>query len=200
VEDTFRRGESYHVWCMDRPTQFSGLRPVALTDGGAFPSKLPAAWERFPEAAKGEPILIAMMAGDAGEWVEKSSDSDVVEAVVDSLKSLFGPRAVPAPVSHKVTRWRSDVYARGSYSNIPVGSHGMHYDIMAAPVGEGVFWAGEATNRHHPTTAAGAFDSGQREAHRVARLWGRSRDSAVAYILEARAARLALQPVPAPQG
>jgi hypothetical protein len=28
--------------------------------------------------------------------------------------------------------------------------------IRAAPVGDAVFWAGEATNRHHPTTAAGA--------------------------------------------
>jgi len=44
--------------------------------------------------------------------------------------------------------------------------------------------------QHHPTTAAGAFDSGLREAARLARLHGRSRDAGVAALLARRAARL----------
>jgi len=135
-------------------------------------------------------VLIAMMAGDAAQWVEDSSDEVVLEAVMDSLRSMFGVGAVPPPLARVITRWRSDPYARGSYSNIPPGGHGAHYDCMAAPVGEGVLWAGEATNRHHPTTAAGAFDSGLREAQRIALLHGRTRDPAVVAILAAREHRL----------
>ena len=69
---------------------------------------------------------------------------------------------------------------------------------MAAPVGSQLFFAGEATNRHHPTTAAGAFDSGVREAVRLGRLWGKSMDAGAARVLHARAARLRqVQPRPA---
>jgi len=132
-----------------------------------------------------------MMAGDAAEWVEGAPDDEVLGAVMEALRSLFGAEAVPKPVAHTVTRWRSDPWARGSYSHLPPGAHGMHYDAMAAPVGDAVFWAGEATNRHHPTTAAGAFDSGLREAVRIARVHGRTRDPAVVALLAAREARLA---------
>jgi lysine-specific histone demethylase 1 len=131
-----------------------------------------------------------MMAGDAAAWVEETPDGAVEGAVLDALRSMFGAGAVPAPTARLVTRWRGERFSRGSYSNIPPGAHGAHYDVMAAPVGAGVLWAGEATNRHHPTTAAGAFDSGLREAARLARLYGRSRDAGVAALLAGRAARL----------
>jgi hypothetical protein len=201
--DVKRRGEAYMFWCMDRPTQDAALRPLAGCGGGG--SAPPPAWlaaaggagaaaaasAAAGEGADGEPILIAMMAGDAAEWVEGAPDDEVLGAVMEALRSLFGAEAVPKPVAHTVTRWRSDPWARGSYSHLPPGAHGMHYDAMAAPVGDAVFWAGEATNRHHPTTAAGAFDSGLREAVRIARVHGRTRDPAVVALLAAREARLA---------
>jgi monoamine oxidase len=202
-DDVKRRGEAYMFWCMDRPTQGAALRPVGAGAPGAAP---PPAWlaaaggapaaaaaaAAAPDGAHtGEPILIAMMAGDAAEWVEGAPDGEVLGAVMEALRSLFGGAAVPEPVAHHVTRWRSDPWARGSYSHLPPGAHGMHYDAMAAPVGDAVFWAGEATNRHHPTTAAGAFDSGLREAVRIGRLHGRARDPAVVALLAAREARLA---------
>ena len=185
-------------WCMDRPTAGAGLRPEGGGAGGSGSGSgmgdaaLPAAWSAAPSSpGAGEPVLIAMMAGDAAQWVEDTGDEAVIASVLEALRSMFGAHAVPAPVASLVTRWRSDPYARGSYSNIPPGAHGMHYDVMAAPVGDSVLWAGEATNRHHPTTAAGAFDSGLREAMRLAGMHGRTRDAAVVAVLGARSARLA---------
>jgi lysine-specific histone demethylase 1 len=132
-----------------------------------------------------------MMAGDAAEWVEGVGDGEVVGAVMEALRSLFGGGRVPAPVAAHVTRWRSDPYARGAYSHLPPGAHGAHYDALAAPVGATLAFAGEATNRHHPTTAAGAFDSGLREALRFARARGRTHDEGVVAVLAARQLRLA---------
>jgi monoamine oxidase len=114
----------------------------------------------------------------------------VLGCVLSSLRSLFGAENVPSPTAHFITRWRSDPWSRGSYSHLKPGSHGSHYDAMAQPLGSSVLFAGEATTRHHPTTAAGAFDSGLREAVRVAGLFGRSCDTAVATLLAARAVRL----------
>ncbi|EDX11196.1 GD14861 [Drosophila simulans] len=77
-----------------------------------------------------------------------------------------------------VTRWRSDPWARGSYSYVSVGSSGSDYDLLAAPVippsskdAEGLprlFFAGEHTIRNYPATVHGAYLSGLREAGRIA--------------------------------
>ena len=47
---------------------------------------------------------------------------------------------------------------------IPVGEV---YDSIAEPVQDRLFFAGEATWRKHPTTAAGAYLSGLRAAGRI---------------------------------
>ena len=134
-----------------------------------------------------------MFAGDAAEWIETVTDGEATGAVVDALREIFPPNVVPEPTGVLVTRWRADEWARGSYSNLPPGTSGVHYDVMAAPLGGAdgrVLWAGEATNRAMPTTAAGAFDSGLREAFRITQARGRLHDSGVVAILTARAARL----------
>jgi lysine-specific histone demethylase 1 len=56
------------------------------------------------------------------------------------------------------------MFSRGAYSYVPVGGSGEDYDLMARNVGGRVFFAGEATNRKHPVTVAGAYLSGVREA------------------------------------
>lgn len=38
------------------------------------------------------------------------------------------------PKETVVTRWRSDPWARGSYSFVAVGASGSDYDLLAAPV------------------------------------------------------------------
>lgn len=116
----------------------------------------------------GDPCLIAMMPGEAAEWVEGADDGQVLGRVMSQLRGLFGPDT-PAPTSHYITRWGSDPYSRGAYSHVPVGTTGHVYDLVGAPVGKEncVCFAGEATNRVHPTTVAGAFETGVREAVRV---------------------------------
>ena len=86
---------------------------------------------------------------------------------------------VPEPIDAVVTRWGSEAYSEGAYSFVPVGSTGVEYDLLAAPVGASLFFAGEATNRSHPTSCHGALRSGLREAARIARLRGRWRDDGV---------------------
>lgn len=76
-----------------------------------------------------------------------------------------------------MTRWRTDEWARGSYSYVAVGSTGVDYDYMAAPVcapsapkgtQPTLFFAGEHTMRNYPATVHGALLSGLREAGRIA--------------------------------
>ncbi|KAH8240201.1 hypothetical protein KR032_012168 [Drosophila birchii] len=124
------------------------------------------------------PVLLALVAGMAANLVESVTDDIIIGRCMSVLKNIFGNTSVPQPKETVVTRWRSDPWARGSYSYVSVGSSGSDYDLLAAPVippsskeAEGLprlFFAGEHTIRNYPATVHGAYLSGLREAGRIA--------------------------------
>ncbi len=63
--------------------------------------------------------------------------------------------------------WGADPYARGSFSYLAVGSRPAQRDLLAAPVANRLFFAGEATSRSMPGTVAGARETGLRAASEV---------------------------------
>ena len=118
----------------------------------------------------GGAVLIGLVAGESAEAFESVDSAEAQRRCVEVLQSIFRPRGVdvPQPVAFVRTAWAGDPYARGSYSNVQVGASGDDYDEMASPVGDHLFFAGEATCRTHPATMHGAFMSGLREAARIA--------------------------------
>lgn len=90
---------------------------------------------------------------------------------LDVYAGIYEPKGinVPEPIQTVCTRWGSDPFCFGSYSNVAVGASGDDYDILAESVGDGrLFFAGEATTRRYPATMHGAFLSGLREAANMA--------------------------------
>ncbi|MBL8777852.1 MAG: FAD-dependent oxidoreductase [Acidimicrobiales bacterium] len=75
--------------------------------------------------------------------------------------------AVPEPDGWVVTRWRADPFARGSYSFLAVDSSPDDRRALAAPVGDRLFFAGEATSVANPATVHGALESGRAAADAV---------------------------------
>ncbi|KAJ6357974.1 hypothetical protein OIU78_005747 [Salix suchowensis] len=123
----------------------------------------------------GGPILIALVAGEAAHKFESMPPTDAVTKVIQILKGIYEPQGitVPEPIQTVCTRWGSDPFTLGSYSNVAVGASGDDYDILAESVGDGrLFFAGEATNRRYPATMHGAFLSGLREATNMIRYAG----------------------------
>jgi monoamine oxidase len=115
----------------------------------------------------GAPILVALTAGTFAEEIEKMADGEVVDKAMAALGGMF-PNMVPkSPIAYAVTRWRGDVFSRGSYSYAKVGTTPRDFEIMSRPVGSSLLFAGEATNWQHPATVHGAYISGVREARRV---------------------------------
>lgn len=113
------------------------------------------------------PILVALTGGDFARSFEVRTDADVAGQAVRVLRNIFGER-VPEPTQIAVTRWIGDPYARGAYSHLPVGATPADYDRLADPVGDRLFFAGEATSRDFPATVHGAFLSGTRAVKRIA--------------------------------
>lgn len=92
-------------------------------------------------------------------------------ASIDLRLGALTPRraasTVPLPTEVVVTRWGADPYARGAFSFYRVGSGPSDRRALAAPVGDRLYFAGEATSDDAPGTVQGALLSGRRAARQV---------------------------------
>lgn len=130
-------------------------------------SASPGSWgESFNlHALTGAPVLMMFNAGSAALALEALSDKDTIQQAMMALRTIFGPE-IPDPEGFKITRWASDPFALGSYSYRAVGSSVEDSAAIAEPVGDSLFFAGEATSEGYSATVHGAYLSGIREAER----------------------------------
>ncbi|GAA5063769.1 flavin monoamine oxidase family protein [Nocardia callitridis] len=78
--------------------------------------------------------------------------------------------AVPEPVSFLRTSWSTDPFALCSYSFQTPSCLGVDMrTLLAEPVADRVFFAGEATSVDAPATTRGALESGRRAAREIRR-------------------------------
>ncbi len=112
-----------------------------------------------------QPVLAMFNPGSFGAETEQYSDDELASRAVEALGAIFGD--VPEPVDAVSTRWGSDPWTRGSYSYLPVGVEFETYREMSRPVGERLFFAGEATHSRFPSTVHGALLSGRRAARQI---------------------------------
>lgn len=114
------------------------------------------------------PALVLVTGGELAREIEEWTEDEVSSWGMDVLCDLFGS-AVAQPLSVERTRWGLDPFSRGSYSYLALGATPADIDTLAEPVGGRLFFAGEATYRHHWGGAHGAYASGLREAARLTR-------------------------------
>ncbi|MEE2037916.1 NAD(P)/FAD-dependent oxidoreductase [Nocardiopsis sp. CT-R113] len=113
----------------------------------------------------GAPILVSRNGGRAARFLEGRDDGEVVEHAMAALRGMF--RKAPDPVDHLVTHWADDPFSRGAFSYTAVGSGDGDRVALGDPVGDRLFFAGEATEIEHTATVHGALLSGRREADRI---------------------------------
>ncbi len=113
-----------------------------------------------------KPALMAFTGGSFAQKIEQLSEGEISDRIMRVLRQNYG-EPIPEPESAIVTRWHQDPFTFGSYSYIPVGGDSSDRDLLAEPVGDRLFFAGEATNRDDPSTVHGAYLSGIREANRL---------------------------------
>ena len=113
-----------------------------------------------------QPILLAFNAGRFGLAIEALSDEEMVAEAMVVLRKMYG-EDIPDPDAWLITRWASDPFALGSYSSPGVGSSDQTREMLAEPIANRLFFAGEATELNYPATVHGAYLSGQREAKRI---------------------------------
>jgi monoamine oxidase/CRP-like cAMP-binding protein len=112
------------------------------------------------------PKLVFIVGGQLAARIEQWSSFELESWARDVLQQMFGAVAVQ-PRYVERTRWGSDPFAMGSYAYIAVGTTPADLDVLAEPVDDRLFFAGEATVRQHWATVHSAYVSGVREAARI---------------------------------
>ena len=107
----------------------------------------------------GWPIIESFFGGDCAEALEGESDAGVAAFAIDELTALLGTdwRARLTPMAR--TCWRREAHIGGSYSHAHIGAAGQRA-VLAEPVDNRLFFAGEACSRHDFSTAHGALETG----------------------------------------
>jgi monoamine oxidase len=109
-------------------------------------------------------VITALVCGHAVERLREFGDP-----AAEGLRLL--EQAVGRPLADDLIEghfidWGIDPWSKMGYSFVPPGGVGLR-DALAAPVGDVLFFAGEATDRVRPQTVHGAFDSGNRAASEI---------------------------------
>jgi monoamine oxidase len=114
----------------------------------------------------GQPCIEGFFGGRFARALEDEGDGAIAAYSIDEIASFLGNdfRRKLRPL--RESRWAHDPFARGSYSHALPGYAGKRA-VLAAPVNDRLFFAGEATSPHFFSTAHGARDSGERAAKEV---------------------------------
>jgi len=127
----------------------------------------PAAWYQFIplNGPLGIPALAAFNSGSTAWNLETKSDDEIKAEMLAVIKSAFD--AEPTVVDMVITRWGQDPFARGAYSYVPVGGSVKARSVLAKPVSDQLYLAGEAYTNTDPSSVHGAYNSGIATAKQV---------------------------------
>ncbi len=142
-------------------------QPDALPkDGNLRGATMRTAMGGFHLRPFGQPCIEGFFGGRFAQELEDAGDGALAAQGIDEIVALLGNdfRRKLKPLSE--SRWAHDPFARGSYSHALPG-HAGDRAVLAAPVDNRLFFAGEATSPNFFSTAHGARDSGERAAGEV---------------------------------
>lgn len=114
----------------------------------------------------GSNLAVGFVSGRFADALEHDGQGAATEYCVQALREAFGNTIAKQIKTTDETAWRGDVNALGSYSYAKPGCAGAR-PLLAEPVADKLFFAGEATMAKAYSTVHGAVLSGQRAAAEV---------------------------------
>jgi monoamine oxidase len=114
----------------------------------------------------GRPVIEGYFGGRLARELEEAGDGAFAGFAIDQIAALLGANVRRS--LRPLAAWRRDPWAGGSYSYARIG-HAEARGVLAAPVADRLFFAGEACSRHDFSTAHGAYRTGVAAADAAAR-------------------------------
>ena len=109
----------------------------------------------------GTELAVCFVGGRQAREMEKAGETAAVDWALAELVKTFGAGVKPALVKGKMTMWDAEPYSRGAYSASQPG-HNKSRAILAEPIENRLFFAGEATDPKYSTGVHGAHETGLR--------------------------------------
>ncbi|MBV9622541.1 MAG: FAD-dependent oxidoreductase, partial [Acidobacteria bacterium] len=127
----------------------------------------PTWWTQMPEPL---PIITGWAPARSAESLARLDRDQVIDRALDSLSRLLGLKICDVRSHLRAAYfhdWDNDPCSRGAYSYVKAGGEGCQ-TVLAAPLGNRLFFAGEATDSSgHNGTVHGAIASGKRAAREI---------------------------------
>jgi monoamine oxidase len=107
----------------------------------------------------GRPVIQCFFGGEFAAAMEREGFAAMAAFATDELAALRGNAIRKELTPLAASFWRADEFARGSYSYARPG-HAGDRAVLAAPVDDRLFFAGEACSSHFFSTVHGAYETG----------------------------------------
>lgn len=120
-----------------------------------------------------QPLVLAYSGGARGAELARLENAAAVDYALGFLEYAFGTGLASHLITSTHTRWVDEPWIRGGYSAARPGGGHAQREVLARPLWDCLFFAGEATESHRFSTAHGAWCSGERAAGEALALLGR---------------------------
>jgi monoamine oxidase len=121
----------------------------------------PTFWTPLPMRV---PLLTAWAGGPKAQKLTGREPRALLREALASVRAVFENKHQPD--AFLAQDWQADRFSRGGYSYVLVDGEGAREEL-ARPLGDTVFFAGEATDSDEAGTVAGALRSGIRAAREI---------------------------------
>ena len=156
------------------PMMFDGAR-LGLGDNNwvtyQVPNDMPAKACYFIAWPCGHDYLFGNIGGQLGWELSAEDPAVTVDFAMEELVKLVGSDARKHFIKGFRTDWANDPLTLGAYAAVKPGHYGVR-DTLEAPVGDRLFFAGEAMGKGRCALVSGAYYSGKRAAKKVAAALG----------------------------
>ncbi|CAN5229047.1 NAD(P)/FAD-dependent oxidoreductase [soil metagenome] len=148
---------------LDEPQDSKGALP---SDGHFYGTTDRIGTGSYHLRPMGQPCISGFFGGTFARELEDAGEGALAAQAIDELVALLGSDYRRKLKSIGESRWAHDPFALGSYSHALPG-HADDRAVLATPVEDRLFFAGEATSPHFFSTAHGAQETGVRAAGEV---------------------------------
>lgn len=119
----------------------------------------------------GSTICVIDIGGNFGRDLSTKGEAAMIDFAINWLGGLYGTDIKSAVKRRHATRWNSEPWVLGAISAAAPGAQSSR-KILAEPLGNRIFLAGEAAHETLWGTVNGAWESGERAADAVVKLLG----------------------------
>ena len=142
----------------------------------AIDEPLPAKATFFLSFPGGFDLCVGFVGGSRAWEIEKAGEGAAISFATDQLVSMLGSDIRRHICKGRMTNWGSNPWTRGAYAAARPGRHKAR-EMLRNPLGDRVFFAGEALGGAYPALLSGAHISGDAAALKAAKILTRKKNS-----------------------